>query len=133
MKFFFDVSISSRLVRALVLLAEHQKYTITHLNEKFGPETADVVWLGELGRERDWIVVSADPRISRSRAERAAWAEARLTAFFFDDSYSNASFWNQAATLMSAWPDIVQRAKDEPRGSGFLVGRNGKFKPIARP
>ena len=134
MRFFFDVSISTRLVKALRVLAEFQPYELSTLEERFDASTPDPTWLRQLGRESGWVVVSADPKITRGKAERAAWAESGLTAFFFSEAYSSRTIWNQASELMHWWPDILRLAKDNASGTGFLIpARGGKIKPIYPP
>lgn len=83
MRFFLDNCISPVHAKALRILAEVQEYEIVHLSERFERDARDPEWLGTLGREGDWVIVSGDPRITRGRAERRAWHESGLTAFFF--------------------------------------------------
>lgn len=132
MKFFFDNCISVKYVRALKILAEVQGYELIHLSEKFDPENAkDPEWIRALGEEGDWVIVPGDPRISRSPAERNAWRESGLTAFFFGDGWSSQGFWKQAEDLIRWWPRIVLEARRAPAGSGYLVQLRAKdFKQI---
>lgn len=131
MKFFFDTSISIRIVRALKIIVEHQKIEIIHLNERFDQSSVpDVEWLTQLGKEGEWIIISADPRISRGKAERVAWQESGLTAFFFSDGWSSRAIYEQASDLIHRWPDIFRTARESPQGSGFLITKGKEFKPI---
>ena len=85
MRFFLDNNISHRLAAALLVLenrVERGDWTVQHLRVRFEQQTEDVTWLEALGHEGEWIVISGDIRISRNRAERAAWRESGLTAFF---------------------------------------------------
>lgn len=126
MKFFFDNCVSFRLARAIGVLAEFQKYEIVHLRDCFDADTRDTVWLAALGKEGDWIIISGDTRISRSKAERLAWHESGLTAFFISDDWARTKFWTQAAELVRWWPSIVLEAARAPRGSGYLVPVRGR-------
>lgn len=126
MKFFLDNCISPVHAKALRVLAEVQEYEILHLSEKFPRDTRDHEWLGELGREGDWVVVSGDPRITRGRIERAAWHESGLTAFFFGKGWASRSYWKLAADLVTWWPTIVLTARQAPAGSGFLLPLKGR-------
>jgi hypothetical protein len=102
-----------------------------HLNDRFDKSSVpDEEWITVLGKEGDWIIISADPRISRAKAERAAWKESGLTAFFFADGWSNRTIYEQAADLIRRWPDMVQTARESPRGSGFLITKGKAFQSI---
>jgi hypothetical protein len=132
LKFFVDACISPKLARAIKALDDSDE--IVHLHDRFPQGTTDARWLGELGRERDWVVVSADPRISRGSAERAAWKDAGLTAFFFASGFTNMKIWKQAETLVRCWPLMRAQARLAAPGSGFLVPIQGnKLKPIIGP
>lgn len=77
MKFFIDNCIARRIAQSIAILSHGQGHEIVHLTEKFEPGVIDVDWIRALQSEGDWIIVSADPRISRSRIEQAAWHESR--------------------------------------------------------
>lgn len=126
MKVFFDNNINVKYVQALRVLAEIQGYELVHLTDKFPENTPDAEWIRALKEERDWIVVTADPRITRNRVERLAWQESGLTAFFFTDGWSQKKFWNQIADLVTWWPTIVLEARRVDAGTGFLIPVKGK-------
>ena len=105
-------------------LARAQNVKVSHLSDLFPRDTRDVTWIRELGRQGGWVIVSADPHISRNRVERAAWKESGLTAFFFDSGFSSRQFWVQSEEMVRCWPIIMSTAKVAPKGSGFLL----KFK-----
>ena len=121
MKFFLDNCISVHYARALRVLTEFQKYEIVHLSEKFAKDTKDIVWIRELAKENDWVIISGDPRISRNKAEREAWHESGLTAFFFGDGWASRKYWKQAEDIVRWWPDIVLAAREAKKGTGFLL------------
>ena len=134
MRFFLDNCLSPRYARALRILAEVQGYDIRHLSEKFDRSSPDVVWIPALAAEKDWVIVSGDPRISRNKAERKAWRESRLTAFFFEDKWSNRGYWTQAQDVVAWWPKIVLEARKAKPGAGYLIPVKAKeFKVIYRP
>jgi hypothetical protein len=96
----------------------------------YAQSTLDPVWLRGLGaREPDAIVISADPYISRSPHEQAAWLASGLTIFFLR-SFADLTKWQQAAKLVKWWPDIVKEAKKAKKGSGFLVSVHGKIERL---
>ena len=132
MKFFLDNNIPHRLAAALLVLdlhVERENWTIQHLRDLFEPQTEDVTWLEALGHEGEWIVISGDMRISRSRAEKAAWRESGLTAFFFASQYPGKKIWTQVMHFLDWWPEITREAREHreaPEGSGYVIPMQGK-------
>jgi hypothetical protein len=132
-RFFIDNCIAKKIAQSIAILAQGQDQQVTHLTEKFEPDVTDVEWIRALQAEGDWIIVSADPRISRNRIEQAAWQESGLTAFFFSD-FSRRRFWAQAQELVNRWPDIVEAARGSLPGTGYLVKpRQKDFEVIFHP
>jgi len=118
-RFFFDNCVSSNLVEALRCL--DKRHQLVHHREKFDPDTPDPIWIGALAQEGDWIIVSGDPRISRGQAERAAWIESRLTAFFCGDAWGSRKLMTQASEMLRWWDDIIELSKKAAQGSGYLL------------
>jgi hypothetical protein len=127
-KFFFDNCISPNIVEALRRL-EGRPHELVALRERFDADTEDPVWINALGQEGDWIIISGDPRISRGRAEKAAWLESRLTAFFCGDAWQNRRLMLQASELLGWWDDIVDFSRTATPGAGFLMEFRTK-KPV---
>jgi hypothetical protein len=131
LRYFFDNCISPALAKGMLELCRAQNIEIDHLRNKFRESTADEDWLAELGRERDWIVISGDERITkRNSPQRRAWKDSGLTAFFFLPPFQNMAFWPQALVVVKAWPAIHLQAKSSPRGQGFLIEKTGKVRRI---
>jgi predicted nuclease of predicted toxin-antitoxin system len=88
MRFFLDNCLAIRHARALgeTVKPEH---SFTHLQEKFGADAKDEVWIRRLGEEGDWVVISGDYRIGRGAHERAAWHQSGLTVFFLSKGWTN--------------------------------------------
>ena len=89
MRFFFDNCVSVKFVQALTILAQIQEYELVHLTERFAPDTTDEEWIRSLANDKDWAIISGDPRITRGQAPRRAWQESGLTAFFFADEHGS--------------------------------------------
>ncbi len=119
MRFFFDNCVSPNIVDALECL--DSRHTLVHLRTRFSADTPDVEWIKALAQEGDWIVISGDLRISRGKAERTAWYESGLTAFFFGEAWSNHPLMVQASELFRLWPTILDRAKNAPHGHGYAM------------
>lgn len=85
MRFFFDECISANIAEAIRAVGG-PRIEIAHMEEKFGPGFRDPIWIPRLREDSDdWVIVSADPRITSNPANRAAWMQSGFTAFFFQD------------------------------------------------
>lgn len=130
MKFVVEHSVSPVLAKALAVLAEPDGHEVVHLRIHYHQNTLDPIWLRGLGqREPDVVIISADPRISRSPHERAAWLESGLTIVFLR-SFADLPIWDQAAKLVKWWPDIVNQVRHARPGTGFLVSIQGKIERL---
>jgi PIN like domain len=87
LRFFFDNTMSDRLVEALRVLDRANE--LVHLRQRFLQDTPDAEWISTLAKETNWVVVSGDLRITRNPAERKAWRESGLVAFFLEKSCAN--------------------------------------------
>lgn len=119
MRFIFDNCVSSNLVEALRCL--DKRHELVHHRKKFDADTPDPIWIRALAAEGEWIIISGDPRISRGQAERAAWMESRLTAFFCGDAWGSRPLMTQASEMLRWWPDIITLSKTAARGSGYIL------------
>jgi hypothetical protein len=129
MRFFLDNNLSHRVARALHCLAE-PKHSVTHLRDRFALSTPDVEWMRALAGEEGWIILSADTAISRNPHEIAAWLEAGHPIFFFQKSWLQQLFWEQASRLCHLFPEIIRRAERAHVGDTFRVPFRG---PIEDP
>lgn len=135
MKFFLDNNLSPRFAEGLrAFLQRPDEHEIKHLSEKFANRSIeDEDWIRALGREGDWAIISADPRILRAKGELAAWQESRLTSFFFGGGWASLSYWNQVADLVRWWPMIVQATRDAPVGTGHMMHLKAKELKVLYP
>lgn len=125
MRFFFDNCFSVNVVKALRCLDE--RHELVHSQEKFPADVTDPVWIASLGSDGGWIIVSADPRISRGTAEKKAWIESGLTAFFCGDAWAGKRVLQQASQFLGWWGDIVHLAASAKPGSGYLMEFKSKY------
>jgi hypothetical protein len=125
-KFFLDGCVSRLHVEALRIYAKSESHEFCHLHERFKPETPDPVWIAELAVEGEWIILSADARISTHPANVRAWHESGLTAFFFGSPWPKERLMNQAASLWQWFPKIVEYAKRTPAGHGYHLAKSSK-------
>jgi hypothetical protein len=131
-RFVLEHSVSPRLADALDALDEDHSFGHLRKLEGYPQQITDTAWLPKLASDHpDAVVITADPRITRGPAERAAWLEAGLTTFFLQ-SFAALPIDQQAWRLVKWWPQIVKRAMRSARGSGFLVTVNGEFTEVRR-
>lgn len=131
MRFFLDNCLPPRLAKCLHVLSSPE-HSVTHLRQKFDADVSDPVWIGALSKEGNWVLISADKRITRNPQNRAAWLKSGLTGFFLDKGWSNKGFDEQAWRLVRWWPDIVRGANMVKPGAGFIVHptRFGKLEQL---
>jgi len=135
LKFFFDTCISVRVVRALRHVLETEGggkvCELQHLSERYSDSSVpDVRWIADLGVEGGWIIISGDPRISRGKAEKLAWKESGLTAFFLSDGWAGGNIYSQTADVIRRWPDIMRTARAHPLRRGFLITKAKEFREV---
>lgn len=126
MRFFFDNNLAPKLARGLNLFAtpEHE---IIHLKDHFSANTEDAIWMRSLTGDFQWVIVTADWRISRNPHEVEAWKQAGHTVFFLKPGWLDLGFWEQAWKFTKCFPDIVERARHARKGDGFSVTLKGKI------
>lgn len=121
MRFFLDNNISPRICRALRELEDRDDNEVVHLREKFTANTTDAFWMGQLGMEGDWVVVTCDVSISRNPHEIKAWFTSGLVVFFLKSGWLSLSYWDFAWQLIKRWPLIKTKIRKASKGKGFLV------------
>jgi len=107
------------------------KHQFVHLKDKFPPDVEDAEWMSALGKEADWVIVTADVRIGRNPYEVQAWKESGNTIFFLKPGWLNLPFCEQASKFIKYFPSLVQKAERAERGSGFVVTVNGKIQRLS--
>ena len=98
MKVLLDEHLPPRLARALNELFGPADRVIA-LRERFGPGVKDAEWIEALNKEGRWVIISADRRITRNRAEFHAFRNSRLIGFFLARALYASSAGIAASTL----------------------------------
>jgi hypothetical protein len=131
LRFILEHSLSPRLAEGLAALSAGEGHQVLHLRQLFPPNTRDEEWLRGLKErgEQDSVVITADPRIYRNPALKAAWIESHMTVFFLR-SFADFLHREQAAKLVRWWPTIVEAARKAKPGQGFSVSVNGKVEAL---
>ncbi len=106
------------------------EHHVFHLRDKFAPNTEDAEWMKKLAAEADWIIITADVRISRNPHEVKAWKEAGHTIFFLKPGWTHLTFWDQANKFTKCFPQILHEAERAERGTAFIVTTNGKIERL---
>ena len=106
------------------------EHGVFHLRDKFPPNTEDAKWMEALATEADWLIITADVRISRNPHEVRAWKEAGHTIFFLKPGWTDLTFWDQANKFTKCFPQILHAAEHSERDTAFLVNVNGKIERL---
>ena len=130
MKVLFDHNLSPRIARAFQALmgSDHE---IVALRDKFAANIKDVDLISELSREGGWIFISGDRRITRNRAEKAAFQSSKIIGMFLSSGLYKSSVMKQAERLIVLWPTIETVSKNVSGGSMFeLPMKSTKLSPL---
>lgn len=109
MKFVVDENLPPALAKALAALFAG-KHEIIHLRDRFGPGVSDKDWFETLSAEGRWIVISGDRRVTRNKAEAAAFRNSQLVGFFLSKGLNKATTVKKMERLMALWEIIEQQA-----------------------
>lgn len=118
MKIFFDHNMSPAMARAFRELYKGQ-HQISFLAEKFPRDISDIDWIAELSRDGQWVVVSADRRITRNRAEYHAFRSSSLIGLFLSEGLYKSPVAKQMERILALWPTIVSVCNTVQGGAMF--------------
>jgi hypothetical protein len=113
-----DENLPPVLARALNELFKNE-HTVIHIRERFGPAVKDVEWIQALSREGRWIVISADRRITRNKAEYNVFRASKLIGFFMSRSLFKSKLTKQAERLLAVWDNMIELAERVEGGAMF--------------
>lgn len=83
---------------------------VVHLRERFHASTPDTVWMGQLGNEKQWTILSGDAFRKANGAERKVLRAQKLSVFVLQPSWSSHTYWDKTAQLVHWWPRIVEQS-----------------------
>lgn len=133
MKVMVDNDLPPRLAKALHLIFEADGDEVVALRDKFGrANLKDEEWIGALGREGRWAVLSADRQIAKRRPSRDLFIAAGLVGFFFPASLQKDALHRQAARVMILWPDIRDQVRLNANGCFEMPASGRRFRQIGR-
>lgn len=127
MKLFLDNNLPPRIAQALNILVETEGHIVKHLQDMFPSNTPDVEWLGELGKQGGWSILSSDMRIHKNRAEREVWRRSNTVAFFLTRWWAKQRYILIAERLLGRWADIENQSRLVAPPAAFEVPPKGKL------
>ncbi|MEM6463288.1 MAG: hypothetical protein AAF724_15360 [Pseudomonadota bacterium] len=139
MNFFFDNCTSPVLASTIDGFVRHDGHQAFHIREvsraglPLRPNASDTEWISALGKDsREWIVVTADRRISTVAAEKEAFRRAGLKGFLLHPAYQKIKVHKQARTLIWRWPELVDviKAFSPPTLIGVPQSKSAKLNPL---
>jgi PIN domain-containing protein len=128
-----DNDLPPRLARALNIIFEADGDEVIALRDKFGRSNVkDADWIGQLGTEGHWAVLSADRRIAKQRPSRELFIGAGLVGFFFPPSLQKEALYRQAARVIALWPDLRDQVRLNANGCFEMPASGRRFRQIGR-
>lgn len=130
MKVMVDENLPPVMAKALAALFAG-KHEVVHLRERFGAAVKDTEWIGTLSAEGHWVIISADRRIAKNKAEQQAFKSSKLVGFFLAPGLQKAKLTKQMERLMALWETIETQAELVGGGAMFEVPmKSGKLNQI---
>jgi hypothetical protein len=127
LKVLIDHNLSPALAISLNAFFESEGVSFTALRSKFPADTTDTDLFNALGREGSWVVMTGDRNILKNKLEVEAIASSGVVVVFFEKSFLSLEPRNQAAKIISNWPNIYQELYRARPGHCFVMGANGKL------
>lgn len=124
MRVLVDENLPPALARALGELFMNQ-HEVIHIRQRYGPGVKDIDWIRDLNADGHWIILSADRRISKNKAEQTAFRSSRLIAFIFAPALQKGTILKKMERLMVMWPKIEAQVGLVQGGSMFEIPAKG--------
>ena len=118
------------IARALHVLF-HGEHEVKPLKDVFPQAITDVEWIARLSRDGHWVVISGDRRITRNKAEQAAFRSSRLTGFFLTPGLQKAPVIKQTERILALWPSILATSEAVAPGAMYeLPMKSSKLRQL---
>lgn len=106
-------------------------HQIEHIRDRYPAGTTDREWIGDLSREGGWVILSADRRISRNKAELHAFRTSGLVGFFLCRTVYEKQVHRQLIRILQVWERLEAQAKLVEPGAMFEISERGeKFRSL---
>ena len=118
----------ARSLHAMISVDYHDAFA---LRDKYSNKIRDVDLYNDLGREKNWIVISKDVAQARRKPERAAILRGGILVFFLAPSVEKLPPNQQAATILWHWEAILAQRMSNENGLFLLPQNKGsKFRSL---
>lgn len=130
-KVLFDHNMPPSIARALHEIAKADGHEAWALRDKFSNKIHDIDLYEQLGREKDWIVLSKDVRQAKRPPERAAILRFGVVAIYLAPAVEKQAIHQQAATILWHWDAIVQQRTSQANGLFMLpINKTSVFRSL---
>jgi hypothetical protein len=130
-KVLFDHNMPPMPARALHHIISVKGHEAWALRDKFAVGIKDVDLYQQLGKERDWVVISKDISQAKRPPERAAILRFGVVAIFLAPSVEKLPPHQQAATILWHWDAIVRQREGQANGLFLLpINKASQFRSI---
>ncbi|THJ36172.1 hypothetical protein E8K88_02600 [Lampropedia aestuarii] len=136
MKFFLDNNLPPNWAECVSGCSRNQfsdghVQTVTHLRAMFPASTDDLVWIEQLGHEKNWAIISQDKFRKKQGGERLALKASGISVFVLQKSWSSYPYWEKTAQFILWWPKIVELANNVEGVAMEVPWRlSGKFQQL---
>jgi predicted nuclease of predicted toxin-antitoxin system len=130
LKVLVDENLPPRMARSLQALFVEQHEVIA-LRDKFGRSgVPDLEWIGKLGEEGRWVILTADVRIAKNQVEKNAFLKNNLIGFVMAPALRKQKLTLQMARVLTAW-DMFERQYELVSKGLFQFGiKGGRMTPL---
>jgi len=126
----FDENMPPRIAKALNAFFENE-HDIVHMRDKFRAGIKDIEWINELSADGDWVIISQDRAITRSKVEYAAFKRSKLIGFFLSRSLEKEKLIKKLERILVLWPTIEKQVTMVKPGAVFeLPMKTTKLKQL---
>lgn len=130
-KVLFDHNMPPVIARALHQIVSLDGHAAHALRDMFPINIEDAQLYHQLGREKNWVVISKDVAQAKRPPERAAILNSGVVAIFLSPSVEKLSISQQAATILWQWEAIVRQRATQENGLFVLpINKGSKFRSL---
>lgn len=130
-KVLFDHNMPPSIARALHCIVSIDGHEAYALRDKYDKKIKDIELYTQLGKEKDWVVISKDVSQAKRPPERAAILRSGVVAIFLAPTVEKLAPHQQAATILWHWDAIVRQRTSQQNGLFLLpINKGSKFRSL---